>query len=79
MSKVSNFDVLNEMANRDMEIALCPDFVGGQSTKKGCHITMGAPSIIMNWATDGKHGLALLAFNKEQFDVLKKELEEKHK
>lgn len=77
MSKVDNFEVLREMANRNLDINLAPitQILRMNKTRFGCEITIGAPAELMQKITLGNYGGGLLAYNVSEFEALKKEME----
>lgn len=85
MKTVNNFDVLNEMCDRNMDIALANELTNFQRQQKkgGGLVTVGVASPhfdhLINQAATGAqtHQAVLLIYNIEQFKAIKKELEKK--
>lgn len=85
MKKVNNFDVLNEMCDRNMDIALANELTNfqRQQKKNGGLVTVGVASphfdYLINQAATGSktHQAVLLIYNIEQFKAITKELENK--
>ena len=75
--KVDNFDVLKTMAARNMDIGLFTTCLGGQTVKAGAEVKFGMPGEAFQKLVLGKkHKAVVLMWDTEQFDALKKELEE---
>lgn len=77
--KVSDFEVMQKIAREGSAdgIAMFPDMVSYQSSKKGVLITMGAPIDAMQWILKDSHFFVLYAIKKEDYHRVKKELESK--
>lgn len=81
--QVGDFDVFKEMSKRNKEIAIGVDLTNMTRHKKknGGLVTMGIASPGFDWlindvAVDGKKYVALLyVINRDQFNEIKKELE----
>jgi len=69
----SDLLVMNEMADKDLDIKMSPHFVSAKTAKGGGHVTMGVPKKIIQdlVLNDGKYYVGLYIVNKEQFDQIK--------
>jgi hypothetical protein len=68
----SDFDVMSEMASKNMNIRMTPHFVEAKLAKGGGHVTMGVdPTVIHDLTFGNKWGLALYIIDFEQFNKLK--------
>ena len=70
----SDFDVMAEMASKNMNIRMSPHFVGANLANGGAHVTMGVDtSVLHDLLSDsgGKWTLALYVIDFEQFYRLK--------
>lgn len=74
MSKLSDFDILKHLTTTgdNNDIALCPDFVRFNLTKRGTEITMGAAPVASQKLMTGEWMPVLYLFNKEKFFEIKK-------
>ncbi len=73
MKKVSDFDVMKEIASHGTSdgIAMFPTIVSMNKVKAGCHVTFGAPDILMDWMLNDSHYVVMYAIKKEDFDKIK--------
>lgn len=72
MGKKRLFQVLDEMNVSDIEngtklVSVGTDFIAGDTTKKGCKITMGAPLGVINDLMKDKLIPVLLLIDKETY------------
>lgn len=56
-------------------IAMFPDLLRGNLTKKGGEITFGVPADALQWTFKGSHYFILYAVKKEDYKRVKDELE----
>lgn len=71
--KLSDFDILQYLTTTgdNMDIAMCPDFVRSNLTKRGTEITMGAAAIASDKLMNGEWLPVLYLFNKKKFFEIK--------
>lgn len=68
----SDFDVMSEMASKNMGIRMTPHFVEAKLAKGGGHVTMGVDAaVIHDLVFSDKFGVALYIVDFEQFSKLK--------
>lgn len=80
MSKPNSFDVLREMSARNLNIKMSIEFVAAQKTKLGGEITMGVDGeTIYDLLGNKPLILALFVIDRNQFEALRAEMEEKEK
>lgn len=75
MSKVSDFQVMGEMATQNLDIRLFPTIVGAKFSKKGGEVEMGVNHTTIHDMVADKVYCVLLVMDKTQFDETKKLLE----
>lgn len=75
--KVSDFEIMDKIAEEGSEdgIAMFPDLIRGNLTKKGGEITFGVPANAMQWTLKSSHYFILYAVKKEDYARVKDELE----
>lgn len=77
MKKISDFEIMDKIAGEGNAdgIAMFPDLLRGNSTKRGGEITFGVPDIALQWSIKGSHYFILYAVKKEDYNRVKNELE----
>lgn len=72
-NKLTDLDILKYLCTTgdEMDIAMCPDFVRSQVTKRGTEITMGAAQIASHKLMSGEWQPVLYLFNKKKFFEIK--------
>jgi hypothetical protein len=75
--KVSDFEIMDKIASEGSAdgIAMFPDLLRGNLTKKGGEITFGVPADALQWTLKGSHYFILYAVKKEDYKRVKDELE----
>ena len=73
---VNNFDVLKKMCADNLDIRLGTDMLGAKRTRRGTQITFGVAGNVITGMVTGKSSACVLIWDKEQFDKVKKELEQ---
>ena len=73
---VSNFDVLKKMAADNLDIRITTDMLSAQLTKQGTQVTFGVGGDVIASLMTDRLCCCLLLWDREQFDRVKKELEE---
>jgi len=75
--KVSDFEIMDKIASEGSAdgIAMFPDLLRGNLTKKGGEITFGVPANALQWTLKGTHYFVLYAVKKEDYQRIKGELE----
>jgi hypothetical protein len=78
MAKVNNFDVLKEMGERNLDIRGFPDCVGARKKKLGGVIEIGVnEGTLMDLLSEKPLVMMLIVADREQFNQVKAELEQK--
>jgi hypothetical protein len=76
---MTDFEIMQEMGGKNMDIRMTGTVIGAQQVKAGGHITFGVDSatfqIIINQMATGEttHYVAMYVVNKEQFDKIKQQ------
>jgi hypothetical protein len=75
--QVSDFQIMERIADEHTKdgIAMFPDLLKGNLTKKGGEITFGVPSDALQWTLKGTHYFMVYAIKKEDYARIRKELE----
>ncbi len=73
----SDFDVLKNMAatGKHDSVAMCPDLLRADKTKRGAEVVVGVPVEVMNWLAAGTHSAFLYVVNMEDFAEQKRILD----
>jgi hypothetical protein len=77
---MTDFEIMDKMAEQSMDITMCPDIVSCDKNKKGGTVKFGLPSpafekVINSLANVGReeYYVAMYIINKKQFDKIKAE------
>ena len=75
--KVSDFEIMQKIASENSNdgIAIFPDLLRGNLTKRGGEITFGVPFDAFQWTLHESHYFVLYAVKKEDYKRVKDELE----
>ena len=78
---INNFDVLKEMCNRDLNIRMAPldNITEMHKTRLGAKVTIGVEYSYMEAIADGKVVGGFILADREQFERVKKEMEDGEK
>lgn len=77
--EASDFQVMDKMATKNMDIRMTGTIVKAQKVKAGGHVTFGVDAdtlgVIMNQLATGEntHYIAMYVINKKQFQTIKSE------
>lgn len=78
MSK-TDFQVMQIMSERGLDIAMCPDLIAANKNKKGGKVEFGIPSDAINKVMNGMfigeqtHYCVVYIINKKEFNSIKEE------
>lgn len=64
------FEILQFMADNNLDVSRADTFVEGQKVKQGAHITMGADESALYGLMNEKYIPVLFFINKEQYKLL---------
>lgn len=72
-NKKSDFEVMKQMADENMDIRVSPYFVSAKLAPGGGHLTMGVDAKVVHdlMNKEGDYLIALYIVNKEQFNEIK--------
>jgi hypothetical protein len=77
MAAINNFDVLKRMGEENKSIQLCSTITEmNYSAKKGTVVSVGVPGNVCFDISSGKTNALLLLFNMQEFNELKKAMEQ---